>query len=143
MAFRSLAAASGPVDRLSVYLAKTSSAGRVELGLYRNRSGRPSKRLGRCMVTATRPGAWNSCGMKPVTVWAGIAYWATLLQPRRSKGRLRFLMTRTGRRSIAMRSSRAGLKRLPRSMRRGRMVTQKGRASLFADTAETTPLSDS
>ena len=39
MAFRSFAAASGRVGRLNVYLAPTSSARRVELGLYRNRSG--------------------------------------------------------------------------------------------------------
>ena len=95
LAFRSFASASGRVGRLNVYLAPTSSARRVELGLYGNRSGRPSKRLGRCVVTAPQPGTWNSCAMPATTIRQGVAYWMTLLQPRRSKGRLRFGMTRS------------------------------------------------
>jgi Right handed beta helix region len=131
MAFRSRAASSGRINRLRVYLARRSSVRRLQLALYRNRAGRPSSRLAHCAVTRTRARAWNACAVRRIKVRARTRYWVALLQPRSTRGRLRFRMRRAGR-SAAIRS-RAGIKRLPRAWSRARTVRRKGRASLFAD----------
>ena len=55
-AFRNVASVSGPVDSLSVYLASGNTASKVELGLYREASGRPSSLLGRCVIAAPKAG---------------------------------------------------------------------------------------
>ena len=136
-AFRSRAASSGMVTRLNAYFAKSSTASRVELGLYRDRSRRPSARVARCVVKRPRAGGWNTCAVKPTAVHAGTAYWATLLRPMRATGKLRFPVARAGR-SKAVRSRRAGLKRLPRAFSRARMMMRRGRASVYAN-APTTP----
>src|SRR4051794_3077014 len=126
-AFRSFAAAPGAVTRLNAYLAPSNTATRVELGLYRNHAGQPSKRIARCAVTNPRAGAWNSCTVKAVYVSAGRAYWAALLRPMGAKGTLRFRVTRAGR-SRAMRRSRASRTRMPRAWKRGRMMMKRGKA---------------
>jgi hypothetical protein len=131
MAFRSRAASSGRINRLSVFLARRSSVRRLELALYRNRAGRPASRLAHCAVTRTRARAWNACAVRRIKVRARTRYWVALLQPRSTRGRLRFRMKRAGR-SAAIRS-RTGIKRLPRAWSRARTVRRKGRASLFAD----------
>ena len=95
-AFRATAKASGRIDRLNAYLASSSTARRAELGLYRNRAGRPSTALARCVLAHPSGGRWNSCAVKPRTLKAGKAYWLTILHPRRSKGRLRFRAKRSG-----------------------------------------------
>jgi hypothetical protein len=136
-AFRSRAASSGMVTRLNAYFAKSSTASRVELGLYRDRNRRPSARLARCVVKRPRAGGWNTCAVKPTAVRAGTAYWATLLRPMRASGKLRFAVARSGR-SKAVRSRRAGLKRLPRAFSRAHMMMRRGRASVYAN-APTTP----
>ena len=133
--FRSLATASGRVDRLSAHLAGSNTATRIELGLYRNRANKPSSRIGRCVLASPRARAWNSCAIKPAKVRAGIAYWVTILQPLRAEGRLRFRATHSARR-MAMRSYRTRMKRLPRSWSRARVLMRRGRASLFADSEE-------
>ena len=120
-AFRSRAASSGTVTRLNAYFAKSSTASRVELGLYRERGRRPSARLARCVVKRPHAGGWNTCTVKPTAVHAGTAYWATLLRPMRATGKLRFPVGRYGR-SKAVRSTRPGLKRLPRAFSRARMM---------------------
>ncbi len=136
-AFRGRAASSGMVTRLNAYFAKSSTASRVELGLYRDRSRRPSARVARCVVKRPRASGWNTCAVKPTAVHAGTAYWATLLRPMRATGKLRFPVARAGR-SKAVRSRRAGLKRLPRAFSRARMMMRRGRASVYAN-APTTP----
>lgn len=139
-AFRNVASASGPVNRLSVYLAPSSTASRVEVGLYRDRSGRPSSLLLRCAVSRPRASSWNSCSTRRRKVKAGGAYWTTLLQPKSAKGRLRFFSKRSGV-GKAMRSSRTTLTRLPRSWARGQVSRRGGPASVLAHTAGSPPLS--
>ena len=95
------------------------------------------RRLARCVVKRPRAGGWNTCAVKPTAVHAGTAYWATLLRPMRATGKLRFPVARYGR-SKAVRSRRAGLKRLPRAFSRARMMMRRGRASVYAN-APTTP----
>ena len=140
-AFRAIATASGRVDRLSAYLASSSTATRVELGLYRDRAGKPARLLARCVVSNPFSARWSSCAVKPRTLKAGKAYWMTILQPRRSKGRLRFFTKRSGA-GKAMRSARTRMKRLPQRGFRGRMMRRRGPASLYASAAqpESSPL---
>jgi hypothetical protein len=131
-AFRSRAIASGAVTRLHVYLVRSSTAKSVELGLYRNRGRRPSRRLARCVIKHPRAGTWNACTTKAVRVRAGRAYWNALLRPARGKGKLRFAAARS-RHGHAMRRARTARKRMPHAWHRGRRVMRWSQASVFAD----------
>ncbi len=130
-AFRSRAIASGAVTRLHAYLVRSSTANRVELGLYRNRGRRPSRRLARCVIKHPRAGAWNACTTRAVRVRAGRSYWNALLRPTRGTGKLRFAAARSGH-GRAVRGTRA-LKRTPRAWKRGRRMMRWRRASMVAD----------
>jgi hypothetical protein len=131
-AFRSRASASGAVTRLHAYLVRSSTAKRVELGLYRNHGRRPSRRLARCVIAHPRAGAWNACTIKAVHLRAGRPYWNALLRPTRGKGKLRFAAARSGP-GRAMRRAAAARKRMPRAWKRGRRLMRWRRASMVAD----------
>ena len=131
VAFRSVASRSGWVDHLSVYIARSNSARRVELGLHRDRRRMPSALVARCVVRRPVGGRWNTCAAQRRMVIAGTAYWTSILQPRRAKGRLRYVTKRAGR-SKVMRTARSSLKRLPQRRMRGRAMRRRGRASLYA-----------
>ncbi len=80
-AFKAVASASTSVNRVKVYLDASSTAGRVELGLYSG-STKPGTKLGGCVVSAPKTG-WNSCGLtSAIRVTVGTSYWTTVLQPR-------------------------------------------------------------
>jgi hypothetical protein len=87
--FRHRATASGPISRLSLYLARRSTASKLQLGLYANAKSRPGRRLASCTVDGPVADSWNSCQVSPVQVIAGRPYWTAILQPHGSTGKLR------------------------------------------------------
>src|SRR5690348_6960113 len=75
------AGSSGVIDRLSVYLDASSTARRVNLGLYAGSASRPRMRRRQCLLSNPRPGAWDSCAFTAVHITAGASYWLAVLQP--------------------------------------------------------------
>jgi hypothetical protein len=129
-AFRAVASASASLGALHVYLDRSSTAKRVELGLYAG-SKKPRRRLGRCVVSSPRRG-WNACRLQAsVRVVRRSAYWLALLQPRGASGTLRFRDKGKGS-PASYRSSSSSLRSLPRSYRIGKRF-RSGPASLYAD----------
>jgi hypothetical protein len=138
-AYRFKARSSGRVDRLNVYLHGTSTATRVTLGLYTGSRSRARARRARCTIASTRAGAWNTCSFASYRVRAGKYYWLALLQPARSKGRLRY---REGRRSggpVTYLSTRKRLSSLPSRWRNGAASRGGYRASIYASDADGVP----
>lgn len=89
--YRVSADASARVDRLSVYLDKTNTAAKVELGLFAGMdSTHAGSRLGRCVISAGAAGAWNRCSITAVGATSGNTYWLAVLQPSGTKGTISF-----------------------------------------------------
>ena len=80
-AYRFTAAASGQVDRLNVYVDRSSTAGQVEVGLYTGSASAARARAARCVISSPQASAWNHCSIDAVSVKAGEYYWVALLQP--------------------------------------------------------------
>jgi hypothetical protein len=85
--YRSVAQASGAVNRLHVYLDARSSAAGVELGIYAGTSTSAQTRQRTCTVSAPHAG-WNTCVINAYTVTAGAYYWLAVLQPVGTSGDL-------------------------------------------------------
>ena len=128
--YRFTAPQSGKVSRLSLYLDRASTARALELGLYSGTAGSARARLARCTVRSPRRGAWNRCVIPEVTLKKRSTYWLAVMQPKGSKGALRYRVKRGAGRSYASASARLGV--LPRSWRNG---PRRGasRASIVAD----------
>jgi hypothetical protein len=88
--YRVTSSASESVDRLNIYLDGSSTASKVELGLYAGKSGVAAARLGRCVITAPAAGAWNRCKITAVAVTSGTSYWTGILQPLGTTGTIRY-----------------------------------------------------
>src|SRR4051794_8453742 len=107
------ASASGAVDRLSVYLDRSSTASSVELGLYSGQNAR----LARCVVNSPRANAWNRCTFSAASVTAGTVYWVAILQPSGTSGTIQYRSTQGSGRTYG--SSGASLTSLPASWSNG------------------------
>ena len=71
-AFRSVAGSSGTsTTRLSVYLDRTSTATRVQVGLYADASGGPGRLLASGTVRTPVAGSWNTVSVPATSVRAG------------------------------------------------------------------------
>jgi hypothetical protein len=130
--YRLTASETGSVNRLNVYLDRTNTADRVELGVYSGaRRTLPGPRRRRCVITNPRPG-WNSCTVAAVRVLHGRTYWLAILHPFGGRGTIRF-RDRSGR-SRTFGSASARLSRLRTSWSNG---PDRGsqRASVYADRA--------
>jgi hypothetical protein len=77
-AFQSVAAASGTLRSISVYLGPDSTAERVVAGVYAEADGHPGALLMQGAADA-RPGGWNVVDIAGTTVKAGERYWIALL----------------------------------------------------------------
>jgi hypothetical protein len=88
--YRFTAPAAGPVSRLGVFLDRSNTATKVELGLYSGSTATATKRLAGCVVTSPAPNAWNRCAIPTTTVAAGATYWLAVLQPAGATGTLRY-----------------------------------------------------
>jgi hypothetical protein len=136
-AYRFKARSSGRVDRLSVYLHRTNTASRVTVGLYSGSASRARKRRARCTISSPHAGAWNRCSISGSKVTKGKYYWLALLQPERSKGRLRYRQGRKAR-GVTYESKRRRLRSLPSRWRNG---PRRGsyQASIYASTDGAAP----
>lgn len=92
-AFQYIAAQSGTVSSLSLYVDATNGSSRIQIGLYADNatpvSTSPGALLASGTITAPVAGAWNTVNVSPVNVIAGTRYWIALLSPMGS-GRLQF-----------------------------------------------------
>ena len=88
--YRSVATGSGTVSDLYLYLASTSTATDLVLGLYRDEGGQPTTLLGSARIDEPRAGAWNQAPVNIPGIEAGQAYWIGLLNPAGSTGVLRW-----------------------------------------------------
>ena len=88
--YRTVATSSGTVTELNLYLASTSTASQLVLGLYRDVAGQPTTLLGSAAVAAPRAGAWNRATVNIPGIQAGQAYWLSLLNPAGGTGVLRW-----------------------------------------------------
>jgi hypothetical protein len=129
-AFRAVASASTSVEGLHVYVDASSTADRVELGLYSG-SSKPGTRLGSCAIVS--PGKeWVSCVLgSAVRVTKGTTYWLAVLQPRRATGVIRFRDKGKGGAASYVSSS-SSLNALPTSYRAGSR-SPSAPASIYAD----------
>jgi hypothetical protein len=75
-----VAASSGAVSTLRVYIDTPSQASSAVVGLYTNSGSNPSTLLATCTVAAPKAGAWNSC-VTSAAVTAGTTYWLAILGP--------------------------------------------------------------
>jgi Right handed beta helix region/PKD domain len=126
--YRVNATATGKVDRLSVYLDRSSTASRVALGLYSAQNAQ----LGTCTVSAPQAGAWNRCSFSGANVTSGATYWLAVLQPTGTSGTIQYRST-TGT-GHTYGSSSSSLSALPATWSNGPDWGQQT-ASLYADTA--------
>jgi hypothetical protein len=88
-ASRTTAAASGTVNRITVYVDGGSTASTLVAGLYADAGGRPGALLGQGTLNAPTGGAWNDVAIGSVSVTGGTPYWIALLAPV-GAGTLRF-----------------------------------------------------
>jgi hypothetical protein len=137
-AYRFTARSSGRVDRLSVYLHRTSTASKVTVGLYSGSASRARTRRAQCTIASPRANAWNHCSISASTVTRGKYYWLAVLQPERSKGRLRYRHGRKPRGAVTYVSKRKRLPSLPSRWRNG---ARQGsyQASIYASTYGSAP----
>ena len=77
-AFQTIAATTGSLDTLSLYVDATSTANQIALGLYADAGGQPSWLLTQASFTP-QTGAWNAVGVPAVTVSAGTNYWIAVM----------------------------------------------------------------
>jgi len=86
-AFRTVAAATGSVTSLSVYVDTGSTATKLIAGLYTDNNGHPGTRVARGTLTSPVAGSWNKVLLPATSVNAGSTYWIAILSP---SGVLRF-----------------------------------------------------
>ena len=118
-AFALPAAVSGVVNRVNIYLDGNSTASSVQLGVYSDKNRRPHGRLTWCTVLSPRAGAWNSCSAPPTNLAAGTTYWIVVLQPIRTRGKIRFRQRRIQGATRYVTSS-SSLSRLPKTYKQGK-----------------------
>lgn len=81
-AFQYAATASGRVTELWVYLDRSATPGRVDLGLYASSSNnQPTSLLTSGEIARPIPGAWNAVVVPEVTVSRGQKYWIAIVAP--------------------------------------------------------------
>jgi hypothetical protein len=132
-AYRFKVRSGGNVHRLNVYLDGRSTARKLQLGLYAGNASRARARRARCVIVRPRAGAWNRCSIAATTVGSGKHVWLAVLEPRRTRGHLRY---RVGERraSPAAHSSRSRrLHALPRTWNKRNHGRRGPAASIFAD----------
>jgi Concanavalin A-like lectin/glucanases superfamily/Viral BACON domain len=88
--YRFVASNSGTANELNLYVASTSTASHVVLGLYADSNGQPTSRLGAARIANPTEGAWNKVAVSIPGIEAGKAYWLGLLNPIDGTGILRW-----------------------------------------------------
>jgi hypothetical protein len=80
-AFKYVAAGSGPVGTLSIYVEAATTASQVAVGLYTSNpaTDRPSLLLTQATISAPVRAAWNTVALPAASVTAGNEYWIAVL----------------------------------------------------------------
>ena len=78
-AFSTKATFCGTLASLSVFLERTSTATKLNVGLYSDANGHPGTLLAQGSTSSPSPGAWNTVSISPTAVTAGGAYWIAIL----------------------------------------------------------------
>jgi hypothetical protein len=86
-AFRFRARESGLADQVRLYIGGSNAAGKVVVGIYDDRGGRPGALLGQGALSPPQDGAWNTLTLTPSHLRAGSIYWLAVLG---EHGTLRF-----------------------------------------------------
>src|SRR4029077_325279 len=90
-AFKAVAATTGSVSALRVFLDTTSTASSVKVGLYSNAAGNhPGTLLTTGTITTPVANAQNTVSVPPAAVTAGQTYWVAVLAPNGSTGAIKF-----------------------------------------------------
>ena len=121
---------SGKVGHLSVFLDRTSTAGRVVIGVYADADGRPGQLLTSGTITTPAAGAWNTVAVSTASVHNGDVYWLAILQPSGTRGSIEYRDT-NGTGTAAPMSASANLGGLPSTWSTG-VVWPAGPASAYA-----------
>lgn len=141
-AFQAVAAASGTVRSVSVFVDPFSTATSLHVGLYSDSAGHPGTLLASGIDDAPLAGAWNTISVNPVDVVSGQVYWIALLGPT-GQGTLHFRDHGSGGGSTET-SAATTLESLPSVWRTG-TVYLDGPVSAYARAgtpADTTPPTD-
>jgi hypothetical protein len=110
-AFLYTAGTSGTVSKLAVYVDGTSTATKLVVGLYANKSGDvPGALLTQATLNNPTADAWNTVSVPTAAITAGTKYWIAVLGPA-SSGVLRFRDTSVG--GKAQTSKQTNLNSLP------------------------------
>ncbi|WP_027005891.1 right-handed parallel beta-helix repeat-containing protein [Conexibacter woesei] len=132
--FKLTAGSTASLTRLSIYLDKSSTGSKVELGLFSGSSA-ASRRLARCVITSPTPGAWNRCTFTAVKVTKGTTYWLGVLQPTGTTGTVKYREAASGSRTYG--SSSTALTALPTTWANG-PDWGTAAASIYSDVAPVT-----
>ena len=78
-AFRTSAAATGTVTKLSIYVDSSSTAATLVAGIYADAAGHPGVLLAQGQTSTISAGAWNTITLPGASVSAGATYWIAIL----------------------------------------------------------------
>jgi glucose/arabinose dehydrogenase/PKD repeat protein len=88
--YRFVATNSGTATELNLYVASSSTASDLVLGVYSDVNGTPTARLGSGRIANPAEGAWNKVPVNVPGLEAGKSYWFSLLNPADGTGTLRW-----------------------------------------------------
>ena len=88
--YRTTADHSGTATELRLFVAHSSTASALVMGLYADAGGEPGPLLGSGRALLPAPGAWNKVDVDIPGIVAGRAYWIGLLNPSDGTGSLRW-----------------------------------------------------
>jgi hypothetical protein len=80
-AFRTTGTTTGSLSQLTVYVASTSTATQLVVGLYADSGGHPGALLTQGTLTSPAKGAWVNVSVPAASVTAGTTYWIAILSP--------------------------------------------------------------
>jgi outer membrane protein assembly factor BamB len=80
-AFRTTGTTTGTLSQLSVYVASTSAATKLVVGLYADSGGHPGTLLTQGTLSSPAKGAWVNVTVPAASVTAGATYWIAILSP--------------------------------------------------------------
>jgi hypothetical protein len=116
VAFRFRAEAAGTAGSAWLYIAPSSAAGTVIVGIYSNANNQPGSLLSVGSIVSPTAGAWNSVPLTASSIAPGVSYWLAILG---EGGTLRYSESQRGSCSSAT-SAQANLGGLPASWSSGR-----------------------
>jgi len=116
-AFKTTAAATGTVAKITVYIDAGSTATTIDVGLYADNGGHPGALLTQGTLNAPPSATWDDVPVPAAQVTSGQSYWIALLGPSGS-GTIHFRSHGTGG-AVAETSSQSNLLTLPSSWSTG------------------------